>query len=285
MKLSSDIDIIMGMKSTIVKQPHPALYDTIGVDYDTTRRADPYIVGRLFHHLNPKNYGKYLDLACGSGNYTVALKQSGLDIMGIDISAYMLHLAVGKESSTGWILGNIASLPFADGTFRGVSCILAIHHLRDLHSAFHEAARIINNGNLVIFTATAEQMEGYWLNEYFPEAMRKSILQMPRKKAIGNALQESGFRQIQWEPYEIRSDLQDFFLYSGKHNPVLYLEAGVRNGISTFSSIADAREIEKGCHLLKADVESGEIFRVIDSYSNREEGDYSFVIGQCGKRR
>ena len=28
------------------------LYDSIGVGYDTTRRADPYIASRLWHHLN-----------------------------------------------------------------------------------------------------------------------------------------------------------------------------------------------------------------------------------------
>ena len=49
------------------------LYDSIGIEYDTTRRADPYIAGRLAHHLALSKGGTYLDLACGSGNYTNAL--------------------------------------------------------------------------------------------------------------------------------------------------------------------------------------------------------------------
>ena len=41
-------------------------YDTIGVGYDVTRRADPYIAGRLAHHLAIGAESTYLDVACGS---------------------------------------------------------------------------------------------------------------------------------------------------------------------------------------------------------------------------
>jgi len=41
-----------------------ALYDRIGQGYDATRRADPAIVARLIHHLQPIPEGNYLDLAC-----------------------------------------------------------------------------------------------------------------------------------------------------------------------------------------------------------------------------
>ena len=54
-----------------------ARYDTIGVGYDATRRADPYIAGRLAHHLAIGAESTYLDVACGSGNYTVALAGLG----------------------------------------------------------------------------------------------------------------------------------------------------------------------------------------------------------------
>jgi hypothetical protein len=41
------------------------LYDRIGSGYDVTRRADPYIAGRLFHHLRPVPEAAYIDVACG----------------------------------------------------------------------------------------------------------------------------------------------------------------------------------------------------------------------------
>jgi protein-L-isoaspartate O-methyltransferase len=66
--------------------PNPSLYDHIGIDYDVTRRADPYLVARLIHHLDGEPIGAYLDLACGTGSYTAAMAQTGLRVHGLDQS-------------------------------------------------------------------------------------------------------------------------------------------------------------------------------------------------------
>lgn len=54
-----------------------ALYDQIGVGYDATRRADGYIVDRLANLLKLRSGASYLDVACGTGNYTLALAARG----------------------------------------------------------------------------------------------------------------------------------------------------------------------------------------------------------------
>jgi ubiquinone/menaquinone biosynthesis C-methylase UbiE len=56
---------------------HPTLYDRIGTHYDVTRRADSYILGRLIHHLRVESAGTYLDVACGTGNYSIAVANAG----------------------------------------------------------------------------------------------------------------------------------------------------------------------------------------------------------------
>jgi len=53
-----------------------ALYDRIGVGYDDTRQADPYLRSRLIHHLRPSPSGRYLDIGSGTGNYTFAMHQA-----------------------------------------------------------------------------------------------------------------------------------------------------------------------------------------------------------------
>jgi len=50
-----------------------ALYDRIGVGYDTTRQADSYLLSRLIHHLRPRADGRYLGIGSGTGNYTIAI--------------------------------------------------------------------------------------------------------------------------------------------------------------------------------------------------------------------
>jgi ubiquinone/menaquinone biosynthesis C-methylase UbiE len=55
-----------------------AVYNTIGKTYDTTRKPDPEIVQTLIRLIQPKAKGHYLDIACGSGNYTNALAQTDM---------------------------------------------------------------------------------------------------------------------------------------------------------------------------------------------------------------
>ena len=50
-------------------------YDIIGVNYNLTRKADPYLYKRLHFFLNPQIKGTYLDIGCGTGNYTAKFAQ------------------------------------------------------------------------------------------------------------------------------------------------------------------------------------------------------------------
>lgn len=254
------------------------LYDRIGNDYDQTRRADPYIASRLIHHLQPVPGKKYLDVACGTGNYTISLASAvRAEVHGIDLSDTMLRTAREKSNSVQWHLGDVERLPFPDDSFDGSLCILAIHHVKDHQKAFEEVYRVIASGRFVLFTATPEQMKRYWLNHYFPDAMEKAIRQMPSFDHVRTCLVEAGFTNLKTEPYCVTDKLEDLFIYAGKHRPHLYLDPVVREGISTFSNLADRKEIESGCEKLAQDIESGNIKKVIEA-SMHKEGDYLFAV-------
>jgi hypothetical protein len=142
---------------------------------------------------------------------------------------------------------------------------------------FQELARILKSGSiLVLFTATAEQMESYWLNHYFPVAMQRSIMQMPTLSHTLTCLQAGGFSIDKCEPYFISPSLQDLFLYSGKNRPEMYLDERMRQGSSTFASLADPDEVTKGCTKLTDDLASGHFNEVYRQYDDRN-GDYLFV--------
>jgi ubiquinone/menaquinone biosynthesis C-methylase UbiE len=254
-----------------------SLYDLLGQNYDSTRRADPFILSRLTHHLSSLQAGKILDVGCGTGNYSIELANRGLAVSGIDRSERMIESASQKASNVSWFLGDAEALPFEDDSFSGAICTLAIHHFKELEKPFQEIFRVVYRGQFVSFTATPEQMEGYWLNEYFPEAMRKSIEQMPALDRVKISLSRAGFGKIKTETYEIRPDLKDRFLYCGKHSPELYLDATIRAGISTFSNIANRSEVERGCKRLAEDIHTGVIHKVIKNYEH-PNGDYLFVI-------
>ncbi len=70
-----------------------AIYNTIGEKYDSTRTADPEIVSTLATLLNIDAKKTYLDIACGTGNYTIELNKIGGNWFGFDQSQKMLHEA------------------------------------------------------------------------------------------------------------------------------------------------------------------------------------------------
>lgn len=256
------------------------LYDNIGVHYDSTRRADPYLTARLAHNLELRSEGRYLDIACGTGNYTHALAGKGGEWHGVDVSSGMLRTALNKGGNIRLALGDGAMLPYRDGSFDGAICTMALHHLPRLEPVFCEARRLLRGGKLVMFTSTSEQMAGYWLNEYFPIAMERSTEQMPSQTTILAALEAAGFSLDRLEPYDVREDLEDLFLYAGKHRPELYLSDAIRRGISTFSTLADPAELKAGTMRLEGDIASGRIGDVAGRYQN-ENGDYMLFVASA----
>ncbi len=257
------------------------LYEAIGGGYDETRRADPGILARLRAHLGARPGRRYLDLACGTGNYTVGLAPPDGAVVGLDQSFRMLARARRKAPAGIWARGDARCLPFPDAAFDGAVCTLAVHHFDDLAVAFAELRRVLGAGaRFVLFTASPEQMRGYWLVRYFPTMMARAIAQMPPLSRLNEALAMAGFDVVGIEPWFVPRDPVDLFLYSGKHRPALYLDARVRAGISSFATLSPDDERAEGLARLSRDIESGVIDSII-AEADDARGDYLFVIARA----
>lgn len=249
-------------------------YDSIGAGYDSTRQADPYLAGQLLHLLHARRGSGILDIGCGTGNYTCALSEQGLALTGIDPSAHMLDRAQQKSSMVRWVQGRVEDLPFADGSFDGVLATLTIHHWQDLDRGFAEVSRVLRpGGRFVLFTSTPEQMSGYWLGHYFPEMMARSSAVMPSLERVLLAAQRAQLTLLEQIPYMTAPDLRDQFLYAGKHHPERYLDAGFRQGISSFALMAPVAELDRGLQALSEDLRTGAWNAICARYVN-DRGDY-----------
>ncbi len=255
-------------------------YDKIGTDYNLTRKADKHLTEQLIHHLKPTNSGKYLDIGCGTGNYTNELQKNGFEFIGIDPSKQMLEKAKLKNNEIDWKIGSVENIELPENFVDGIIASLTIHHWTDLEIGFLELNKVLKPaGRIVIFTSTPKQMKGYWLNNYFPKMLSDSIIQMPTLESVKTAIKNSGIELLETVKYFIKPDLQDHFLYCGKQNPELYFDDQIRHGISSFSLLANRTEVEQGLSELRKDIDSRKINDIIKSYEN-DFGDYQYIIGK-----
>jgi len=254
-----------------------AIYDSIGEGYDTTRKVDPEILSTLSKLLDIKAGKNYLDIACGTGNYTNRISEFGGNWFACDGSEKMLSEAKLKSTDIKWSKRDVSDLRYDSNFFDGAICSLAIHHFPDLARSFCEISRVLKmSSNFVILTSSPTQMKGYWLNHYFPVMMEKSCDQMPSFDVVESVLIQAGFSIQTTEPFFITPELKDFFLYSGKQRPEMYLSHNVRNGISSFHNFCSQSELDQGLEKLQRDITSGNIKSVMESYESKN-GDYLFI--------
>lgn len=257
-------------------------YDRIGIDYNQTRKADPFLLEQLYTLLQPQVDKVYVDMGCGTGNYTIGLHKMGVNIIGIDPSQNMLDKASANEPTISWLQGKAQALPptLTSESIDGMVATLTLHHWEDLTLSFQELAKVLKpHAPIVIFTSTPDQMKGYWLNAYFPQMLKDSIDQMPSFHHVAQALLRAGFSKIERKKYVISPHLVDMFLYSGKQRPHLYLNAAIRQGISSFSDLSNQEEVKAGLEKLEQDMQSGRIKETIAQYEN-ELGDYLFITAR-----
>ena len=99
-----------------------------------------------------------LDVACGTGIVarTVADRFAGNGrVVGVDLNAGMLAVARRVRPDIDWRQGDVADLPFADGSFDTVLCQMALMFFPDRDRALREMARVARPGGVVAVAVPA----------------------------------------------------------------------------------------------------------------------------------
>ncbi len=109
----------------------------------------PIVVGRIkdfFLIKEPLPFA--LDVGCGTGLSTVALKALAEKVAGIDASAAMVALAP-NEKGVGYFVGCAEELPFRENQFEIMTLSQAFHWL-DRDKFFEEASRVLRPGGWLV---------------------------------------------------------------------------------------------------------------------------------------
>ena len=146
------------MKSLVADSPH-APYDEVAdvygrvLDPDGLGLVDPVVI----ELLGDVTGQAVLSLACGQGQDARLLASLGALVTGIDISAEMLRYASEHEAANPrgitYVQGNAQDLAdFADASFDGVLCHMALMDIPELAPTIQSVARVARAGGWFVFS-------------------------------------------------------------------------------------------------------------------------------------
>ncbi|WP_233254215.1 class I SAM-dependent methyltransferase [Salipaludibacillus keqinensis] len=182
----------------------------------TNREVDGRWLDTLQRLVGNKFVNDAVDIGCGGGIYTKALKKIGIGhVTGIDNSVSMLSEAkefCKEEESVNFQLGSAYKTGLADNRFDLVLQRALIHHLDDLNMAFLETYRILRkDGILIVQDRTPDDcfiegshthLRGYFFT-LFPHLKEIELKRRYSSEAIKLSLAAAVFSHIEetkvWE--------------------------------------------------------------------------------------
>ena len=109
----------------------------------------PIVIERIRKFLSlDEPLARALDVGCGTGFSTIALKEIAREIVGVDASAEMVALAE-KDARIEYFVATASQLPFAEDAFELITISQAFHWL-DREKFLREAARVLRAGGWLV---------------------------------------------------------------------------------------------------------------------------------------
>lgn len=160
---SNIVLVLRSSRSDSVKGQDWYKADDIAEEYDSKRFSQG---GRLIDRrekdavldgVGPVAGKSILEVACGTGRFSVMLAERGADIVGLDISGAMLSQGRRKAKEGGvadhveFMRGDAARLPFPDNHF-DVVIAMRFFHLADTPASFLTEMRRVSNSQVFFDT-------------------------------------------------------------------------------------------------------------------------------------
>jgi len=152
------------------------------------------LADQLDERYGPLAGQKLVDLGCGPGFYTEALRAKGADVIPVDSDSAELEM-IGPAPE-GALLADAATLPLADASVDGAFCSNLLEHTPDAQAVIREIQRVLRQGGWGYISWTnwyspwgGHDMTPYqYLGPRLGPRLYERVHGLPRKNAYGAGL-------------------------------------------------------------------------------------------------
>ena len=178
---------------------------------------------RAFEPILRRPESRVLDLCCGTGDMTAALRRrahSQVRVLGADFSHPMLLRARAKRAATPWLEADALRLPLPDACLDLVTSAFGFRNLADYDAGLREIARVLRRGGEMGILDFGEPSG--WLGNLYRIYFRRvlpaigtvlsgvkgpyaylpaSVERFPAPQQMLDRMRAAGFHQVSWTPY------------------------------------------------------------------------------------
>ena len=158
-----------------------------------------------------------LDVATGTGDLAIALRERGADVVGVDFSERMLEIARKKAPGIDFRAGNALALEFENDEFDAATVGFGARNFDDLERGIAEMARVVRpGGRVVILEITTPQKPplswffNVWFDHVVPligrvagdpdayEYLPNSVKRFPEPRELAAKMADAGMTDVRW---------------------------------------------------------------------------------------
>jgi demethylmenaquinone methyltransferase/2-methoxy-6-polyprenyl-1,4-benzoquinol methylase len=212
------------------------MFTSIAPRYDLLNHVLSCNVDRLWWRNTARTFAdilacpeaQVLDLCCGTGDMTLALRReagkSSARILGADFSHAMLQRATQKAASTPlrWIEADALRLPFPGNHFDLITSAFGFRNLANYDVGLQEIMRVLRPGGEfgILDFGEPKGLVGSCYRIYFKRVLPaigtlisgikgpyaylpKSVARFPGPDEMLQRIEQTGFRESTWTPYTL----------------------------------------------------------------------------------
>jgi demethylmenaquinone methyltransferase/2-methoxy-6-polyprenyl-1,4-benzoquinol methylase len=212
------------------------MFTSIAPRYDLLNHLLSFNVDRMWWRKTARRFAavlsrpqaEVLDLCCGTGDMTFALRRqagsAGGRILGADFSHAMLQRAGVKSAGTSlrWVEADALRLPFPNAQFDLVTTAFGFRNLADYDGGLREIVRVLKPGGEcgILDFADPRGVIGRFYRIYFKRVLPvigtmisgvrgpyaylpSSVERFPEPEEMLERMRAAGFREASWTPYTL----------------------------------------------------------------------------------